>query len=103
MQAGKLDRRIIIQIQSTTKDAIGQPVVSWSTFASAWAYVFYKKGIESIRANQDTSVVQASMRIRKIDGVTAGMRVSYDSKYFNIIAILPQGNDALDLVCEVIN
>lgn len=37
MQAGKLNRRIQIQEQSTSQDAFGQPQQTWTTIYTTWA------------------------------------------------------------------
>jgi SPP1 family predicted phage head-tail adaptor len=37
--AGRLNRRIKIQAQSTTQDEVGQPVQTWNTVYSCWASV----------------------------------------------------------------
>lgn len=39
MQAGKLNRRIQIQSQSTTQDGFGQPVQTWTTQYTCWASI----------------------------------------------------------------
>lgn len=41
MRAGKLDRRITIEVRAAgspmPKDEFGEPIYSWSTFAEVWA------------------------------------------------------------------
>lgn len=39
MESGKLNRRIQIQVQSTTQDSFGQPLQTWSTIYSCWASI----------------------------------------------------------------
>ncbi len=39
MNAGKLNRRIQIQTQSTERDAAGGPIQSWNTTYSCWASI----------------------------------------------------------------
>ncbi|MGF7180390.1 phage head closure protein [Tunturiibacter psychrotolerans] len=39
MNAGKLNRRIQIQTQTTTQDALGQQLQTWSTAYSCWASI----------------------------------------------------------------
>ena len=103
-QAGRLNTPIAIRVQSTTTDAIGQPVTEWTDYALVWASVRHLSGSESIKAGGTVSAVQASMRIRTLFGVTAGMRVLADGRTYEIKAVLPdmQYRTHTDLVCEVI-
>lgn len=39
MQAGKLNRRIQIQTQSSSQDAFGQPQQTWATKYTCWASI----------------------------------------------------------------
>ena len=48
MRPGLLNSRVVVQQQSTTQDALGQPVLSWSTFATLWANVRHTSGVEAI-------------------------------------------------------
>lgn len=105
MRAGPLNARVTIQQKSTTQDANGQPVLGWTTLATVWANIALQSGMESIRANKETSLVQASIRIRKRTDVTAAMRVVYSSMIFEIKAVQPDliNRDKVDLTCEVVN
>lgn len=103
MNAGKLNRRVVIEQRTATVDALGQPLEMWSTVATVWGDVRHQRGLESLKADATTSVVRASVRIRYRADVNAGMRLVQGSTRFNVIAVLPQGNEALDLLCEVVN
>jgi SPP1 family predicted phage head-tail adaptor len=106
MQAGKLSTRITIQQRSTTQDTVGQPLDTWTTFATVWADVRTTNGLsfikEAIRANAEVSMMRTSFRIRYRTGINAGMRVLLGSTVYDIEAVMPDlGNkDHLDLVCE---
>lgn len=39
MEAGKRNRRIQIQTQTTTQDAFGQPLAQWNAIYSCWASI----------------------------------------------------------------
>jgi SPP1 family predicted phage head-tail adaptor len=103
MQAGRLKNRVVIQQQSTTQDSIGQPVNTWTTYATVWANIIHQKGAEAIKADQVMSTLRASIRVRYKAGITTAMRVSYASKIYQIISIIPdaESKDYMDLVCEV--
>jgi SPP1 family predicted phage head-tail adaptor len=98
LESGKLTDRITIQSFSSTRDSFGQPVETWADLVSLWAWVKYTNGQEFISAGQQAET-QASMRIRYRTDLTTSMRVSFNSKLFNIKAVLPSSErDYVDLV-----
>ena len=104
MKAGMLNSRISIQQLSTGQDAIGQPVTTWTTLATVWANIRYLNGVETIKADTPTSVVKASIRIRRRTDITPAMRVVFGATTFQINAVLPdeQDRERVDLSVEVI-
>jgi SPP1 family predicted phage head-tail adaptor len=102
MYAGRLRHRVTIERRGTAVDAIGQPVETWSPYATVWADVRHQQGLEAIHAGAPTSVARASIRIRYREDIDHSMRVSYKGKTYNIIAVLPGSPEHVDLVCEVV-
>lgn len=105
MEAGKLNRRVTIKQLTDGQDEIGQPVQTWADVAAVWAHVRHLSGVETIKADADTSSVKASIRIRRRTDVDAGMRVYLGAVVYEIKAVLPdeEAHDRLDLACEVVN
>ena len=103
MQAGRLNRRCVIQQPGTAEDELGQPIPGWVDVATVWADIRHKSGLEAIKAGAPVSPVQASIRIRYRAGVTAGMRVVHNLVAYNIQAVMADvsGREFLDLACEV--
>ena len=104
MQAGRLNRRCILQAPGTTQDELGQPIPGWTDVATLWADIRMKSGLEAIKAGASVSVVQASIRVRYRAGITAGMRVVHNLTNYNITAVMPDvgGREYVDLVAEVV-
>ena len=104
MKAGMLNSRVTLQSLATGQDAIGQPVTTWADFASVWANIRYLNGIETVKADAQTSVVKASIRIRRRTDITPAMRVTYGMTTFQINAVLPDEEDRTrtDLSVEVV-
>lgn len=102
MQAGKLNRRITIRQQSTTLDAYGQEIVSWTDLCSVWASIATLSGLESVRSGIELSLIRSSMRIRYRLGITSDMRVLYGADLYEIEAILmdEQSKEHMDLICR---
>lgn len=104
MQAGRLNRRCVIQQPGTATDELGQPITGWTDLATVWADIRMKSGLEAIKAGAQVSTVQASIRIRYRQDVSAGMRVVHNLVAYDIKAVMPDvsGREYLDLVCEVV-
>jgi len=88
MRAGRLNHLVIIQQPTEVQDSTGQAVKSWGTYATVWAGVEPLKGREFLETQQINAETTTRIRIRKLAGVTKKMRVSYDSRIYNINAIL---------------
>lgn len=105
MRAGQLKWRVTILRRSTDKDAIGQPVNQWVPVQTLWADVRYQSGLASLDADQLRAKVRASIRVRKSASslsIKPGMRARVGQVDYAIAACLPQGRDAIDLVCEAV-
>ncbi len=103
IHAGKLNRRITVQQRSTTQDAIGQPVATWTTLETLWASILTLGGMEAIKAGAEAAVVKASIRIRRRTDITTAMRVMHGAATYEIKAVLHDEahHEHTDLVCEV--
>jgi len=103
MQAGRLNRRCVIQQPGTVQDELGQPIPGWTDVATVWANIKVEKGMEHIRANADTAVNKVSIRVRYRTDLTAAMRVQHGTTVYQIKSVLADvdGREYTDLVCEV--
>ena len=101
MQA-QFKRRVALQRLTTERDPIGQPVERWVDVGTVWGDVAHKSGLTTIKGDQETSVVKASIRIRYRASVTAGMRAVVAGATYQIDAVLPDlvGKMYIDLVCR---
>lgn len=99
-----LDTRVQIKSKAADQDAAGQPVDEWLLVVEVWANILHLNGAESIRADKETSVVPASIRIRARRDITAAMRVYHGTTAYEIKAVPPQtrGRQFIDLVCKVV-
>ncbi|MEN6538696.1 MAG: phage head closure protein [Mizugakiibacter sp.] len=96
-----LNHRINIEQRSSSTDALGQPLETWTLVAAVWADVRHLSGTATLKAGADASLVQASIRIRQRSGLNAGLRVVHGSDLYDIRAVLPDGkNQYIDLVCQ---
>ena len=101
MRAGKLDRVIQIQRETTALDLYGVPIRVWILFATMRAEVlqFATDDTESARGN--TTDTKITFRMRWLDGLGLEHRVSYEGQAFTIRQIKEIGRRVgLDIVCE---
>ena len=85
MEAGKLNKRITIQKRVPKSTASGQQGGGWAPVCTVWAQV----KCTSPRQINDEGVLQHEATykffIRKRKGITAQMRVLWDSRIFNLV------------------
>lgn len=89
MRAGPMRHRVTIQTRSiATRDSEGGVTESWSTYAKRWASIRPLRGEELFAAQQKYGKVSHEFSIRNTTGVTPEMRISYDSRTFNIVSAI---------------
>ena len=89
MRAGRLRHSIIIQSppDPSVTDDYGEPSSDWTNFATGIrAGIEPLTGIELSKFQQDQTEMPIRVAMRYIPGVTAGMRVIYEGRYFEITA-----------------
>ena len=106
MRIGKSDRRITVERYTTSTNAYGERVQTWSTLLTVWAELMKIEGTtERITTNQDMPVQRVRFKIRSSSdsrGIKADDRVVYNSKYYNIQGIEEVGRqDQLVLLCQI--
>lgn len=104
MNPGKLNRRIVLQSRSYSKDATGAGVETWATLATVWAELLTQSQRESLVADADRNTDDSTFRIRWRSGLTSeGLRVSYGGRYYNVTGITEEGiKNGLLLECQAI-
>lgn len=102
MSAGKYDKRITIQQKSVTRDTYGGETVAWVDVATVWAKEVATGGREFYSAQQLHAEMDHLFEIRYRTGITTTMRISWDSRYFDILAAPPTPGRKRDvqLVCK---
>jgi SPP1 family predicted phage head-tail adaptor len=104
--AGSLNSRVTIESPTMTQDAAGQPIPAWGTLATVWANIRHLNGAESIKANAESSLVKASIRIRRGPAVDASCRVvHHGGETYRVRAVLPDDaeRDKVHIVAEVVH
>lgn len=93
---GKMDRRIIIEKRTLSKDAAGGIVETWADEMKLWAQRIDKSGKESAIANSDKAsagidwLIRFNPLLRGLNGAS-GYRVNYDGLRYDIHHVSEQG------------
>lgn len=104
MNFGKMDRRVTIQSWSTSRDAEGGAVKSWSTGSQVWAQVLQQGGREMFTHEQVNAEIDTLFRIRYSTSLIPDpqMRVVYNSTNFNIYQVRELGRgEAWEIMAKV--
>lgn len=100
INAGELNQRITLQQKTTTRNAIGEAVVTWSDVATVWAKVMPLRGNAFYAANQEQHVVDARFMIRERSGLSVGMRLLWKGQPYDITNLIP-GTDQYQDTIEI--
>jgi len=84
LQAGKMWTRVTIQQPSPTANEVGEPVLTWSTFATVWADVQPLSARETERYAETVGFMSHKVRIRYLNGLTTAMRIVYRNRVLEI-------------------
>lgn len=87
MNIGKLDRKIVIQSETVAKNEQGESVATWATYHTCFAMVQKAGGNEKIESGRITATNRKKFKIRFYDGIDEGMRIVYNSNYYDIVEI----------------
>ena len=91
MNPGKLNRRIVLQVRTVSKDATGSRVETWADSATVWAELVKQTGNESTPADSERFTDSRQFRIRHRSLDPANYRILYQSKFFDITGITEEG------------
>lgn len=64
MRAGNLDRQVVIEQLTTSRNDLGEEIHSWSTLATVWAQRQGQKVVQRFNSNQQFAEVDAIFKTR---------------------------------------
>ena len=103
--AGTLRERIVIQTPTETVDDHGGLAVTFATFDTVSAAILPKVGTEPFEDDRYRATQRVVFEIRYLAGITTKMRISYDSRLFDIESIVnvEERNKKLLLITEEVD
>lgn len=84
---GKLHNRITFESASDAVSSYGDITKTWSTHASAWAYIRPVNSHDVYLAGAFNNKVTHKIVVRYDSTLTAAMRIKFGSRYFTITGI----------------
>jgi SPP1 family predicted phage head-tail adaptor len=91
MNTGTLNRLATIQTPTESANAIGEPILSWATFATRWVGIMPLSGSESVSALASQSDVTHKVMLHYTPGLKAKMRLVCESRTFEIMSVVERG------------
>ena len=101
MNPGKLDRRIVIQVRTLTRDSTGTHVETWADHATVWAEYVKHRGSMVAPADADRTQDDQQFRIRSRTITPESHRILYKSKFYDIRSVSEEGRDGFLLINAV--
>lgn len=102
IRAGDLVRQIVIQRRSASKDSFGQESTAWVDVVVTRASIEPLSGYELVAAQAQFAETSHRIEIRYRPGITAAMRAVYQTRVFNILAVMDDftAHKKLVLLCS---
>jgi SPP1 family predicted phage head-tail adaptor len=89
---GRLRERVTIQQASENRNAMGEVVQSWVTFAERWASVDGLSSREFLLQGQQQSEISHRVRLRYVPGMTSSMRFLWRGRVLEMTSLLEHNN-----------
>jgi len=87
MRSGRRNSKVLIENHTETINSVGEPVETWSTYATAWVEIKTQSGKEFIQAKEQNSELTHILTTHYISGVTPKMRINNGGLYYNILSV----------------
>lgn len=84
MGCGALNRRLTFEANTPSRDALGQPIESWSTLATVWAAIDYGNGGEKIENDREIHTSKITFTVRYRADVSVKNRILFEGEYYDI-------------------
>ena len=84
MNAGRLDRRITVQVNTESIDSAGQRTLTWATHIAIWSNPVQKVGLETDEDKNRSTKRNVDFRTRWNSTITNEMRIIWEGEYYKI-------------------
>lgn len=94
MIVGRLRDQVVFETPSGTLNTYGEPVDTWSTFATVFGELRSVSGSEYLKSDRIQGDVSHQITVRFLSGLLPKMRAKVGTRVFEIAAILPDRTNA---------
>jgi SPP1 family predicted phage head-tail adaptor len=91
LRSGTMDRLAVVQTPTESASAIGEPILTWSDFATRWIAILPLSGSESLQALVNEGSVTHRVRMRYTTGLKPKMRLTCEGRTFEIMSVVERG------------
>ena len=106
MKAGLLKHRVKIEQPTTTRDKAGQPIATWTDWPTSAsngfrrAHVVPTGGSEQAIGGALEFVAGFTITMRYRSGLTAGMRITHNSRVMHITSVINMDEAGVWMIAE---
>ena len=86
-----MDQLAVVQTPTESANAIGEPILTWSAFATRWIAILPLSGNEQITALANEGNVTHRIRMRYTAGIKPKMRLVSEGRTFEIMSVMERG------------
>ena len=99
---GNMDRRLTVQVKSSSHDAAGGRLESWVDAFKVWAEQLGQKAAERVLSDAERNSDSRVFRIRYNSSIQADIhRIYYNSQFYDITGITEEGiKDRMLVTCR---
>lgn len=87
LNPGEMRHQVRLEVRSSTQDAAGEPVHTWSLFAERRASFEQMPGRELWGSEQRLGRAPTIFRVRYIPGVVPSMRLIWLGRLFDVVSV----------------
>ena len=105
MTIGELDRRVVIENVTVSRNSYGELERAYESFRTVWAAIEWRGGSEGVdQSEKITGMTKLHIYIRNLDmsSLTLQSRLTYDGKYYfpKVINQIDGRTAFLEIICE---
>lgn len=107
MRSGKLDRRIALQVRTTSRDRFGEEIETWTFAANLWAEKEHRRTTERYADQQRYATAELVFRVRwfplaeTVAENFKDYRILYKSREYNLLGLEEIGRkEGAHIVCK---
>lgn len=102
MEAGTLNKRVVIQAPTRVADGMGNFTETWGEIATVWMALWPLSATETVNSMQTGMTISHRGRMRYRSVMRPFWRLKFGEKFYNIVSIINPNmkNEYLDILAK---